>query len=145
MRDRTTGRATVPNSVFILMNMDPQDDALADVHGAIRAACVEFGLEASRVDDIEHQDRITDRILERIATAEFIVADLSGEKPNVYYEVGYAHALGKRPILVRRSGTRLHFDLIVHNVPEYRNITGLRELLRRRLEAILGRSAASTT
>lgn len=132
--------ATLPSTVFILMSMDPRDDSLPDVHNAIRSECAAFNLDATRIDDLEHQDRITDQILERIATSEFIVADLSGEKPNVYYEVGYAHALGKRPILLRKRGTRLHFDLLVHNVPEYRNTTELRMTLRRRLEAILGRS-----
>ena len=62
----------------------------------------------------------------------------------MYYEVGYAHALGKRPILFRRKGTPLHFDLVVHNVPEYANVTELRTKLRSRLEAILGRAPSSS-
>ena len=77
--------------------------------------------------------------MNQIAQSEFLFADLSGERPNVYYEVGYAHALGKRPILCRRADTGLHFDLAVHNVPEYENVTQLRAFLRQRLEAITGR------
>jgi hypothetical protein len=131
------------NTAFILMSMDPQDDSLIDVCNTIKRACAEFGVIAIRVDDIEHQDRITDQILEGIASAEFIIADLTGERPNVHYEIGYAHALNKRPILIRKLGTSLHFDLSVHNAPEYRNNTELRSLLLKRLEAMLGRSPKS--
>src|SRR5439155_26994302 len=99
----------------------------------------EFGIKALRADEIQHQDRITDLILDHITLSEFLFADLTGERPNVYYEVGFAHALGKRPILYRRANTSLHFDLSIHNAPEYENVTQLRSLLRKRLEAITGR------
>jgi nucleoside 2-deoxyribosyltransferase len=127
------------------MNMDPQDDALTDIYSAIRSTCAAFGVQATRIDDVEHQERITDRILEMLRNSELIIADLTGERPNVYCEVGYAHAVGKRPILYRKKNTRLHFDLSVHNVPEYRNVTQLKELLHKRLEAILGRTAPADT
>jgi hypothetical protein len=97
-------------------------------------------LTAVRADEIEHQDRITDLVLAEIDRSEFLFADLSGERPNVYYEVGYAHAYGKRPILYRIKGTLLHFDLSIHNVPEYENITQLRNLLRIRPGAMTGRT-----
>jgi len=133
-------KAVAPNTAFVLMPIDPSKPELEDVYVAIKDACAAFGIRAIRADEIQHQDRITDLVLEQIRTCEYLVADLSLERPNVYYEVGYAHAVGKKPILFRRLGTRLHFDLAVHNVPEFKNATELRSLLHKRLEAIQGRS-----
>lgn len=129
------------DTAFILMNMDPADLSLVDVLSTIKRVCASFEVRAFRIDEVEHQDRITDRVLEMIRAAELLIADLSGERPNVYYEIGFAHAIGKRPILYRKAGTHLHFDLSVHNVPEYTNVTDLAGRLSKRLEAVLGRSA----
>lgn len=127
--------------VFIIMAMDPSKPELEDIHGAIKEVCKSFDLRALRADDIEHQERITDIILQNIKECQFVIADLTHERPNVYYEIGFAHALDKRPILYRKQGTPLHFDLLTHNVPEYKNITEFKKLLTKRFEAILGRVA----
>ncbi len=128
------------DTAFVLMAMDPNIPELEDVYQTIKEVCGTYEIKAYRADEIEHQDRITDLILREIELCEFLIADLSYERPNVYYEIGYAHALKKRPILYRKKGTKLHFDLSVHNVPEYRNMTELRSILNKRLAAILGRS-----
>ena len=87
-------------------------------------------------DEIEHEGAITDRILDEIETSEFLIADLTQERPNVYYEIAHAHARKKRVILFRKKGTVLHFDVAHRNCPEYENTTELKTRLRNRLEAI---------
>jgi hypothetical protein len=129
----------VPNTAFILMWMDKGRPELEDIVQIVKETFQSFGISAHRADDVEHQDVITSMILHSIETAEFLFADLTGARPNVYYEVGYAHALSRRPILFRKAGTDLHFDLSVHNVPEYRNITELRKLLTGRIQAMTGK------
>ena len=61
----------------------------------------------------------------------------------MYYEVAHALARNKRVILVRKKGTNLHFDLSHRNCPEYDNTTGLKKLLRKRLEAITNKKSPS--
>ncbi|MBN3754482.1 hypothetical protein G3N95_16150 [Paraburkholderia sp. Tr-20389] len=126
-------------TAFIMMWMDPSNPELTDTVETVRNIFQQFEVRALRADDIEHEGLISERVLNEIRTSEFLFADLTGARPNVYYEVGYAHALGKRVILFRKSGTGIHFDLSGYNCPEYVNQTDLRKKLTNRLIELTNR------
>jgi hypothetical protein len=121
---------------FIAMPMDRDNHALVDVLEAIKAAANDCGITAQRIDDDERSERITDRVLESIRKAEFVIVDLTNERPNVFFEAGYAHGIGKIPIYIARHHTEIHFDVKDYPVILFRNMKELREGLVRRLRAI---------
>ncbi len=138
----TTGQksaAIQPDTAFIMMWMDPKQPELEDVCVAIKRSFNNFGISAEQADDIEHSGKITEEIINKIRSSEFLYADLTGARPNVYYEVGFAHALSKKVILYRKSGESLHFDLAGYNCPEYKNLVDLEKKLNSRLASMTGR------
>lgn len=121
---------------FVAMPMDENDPELVDVLEAIKAGAQQVSISAERVDDEESNERVTNRIMESIRKAEFVIVDLTHGRPNVFFEAGYAHGIGKTPIYVARSGTNLEFDVKDYPVIKFRNLKELREGITKRLLAI---------
>lgn len=118
--------------VFVLMPFSSEFDDVYQL--GIKAAAQEAGAYAERVDEQIYAESMSARIYNQIAKADVIVADMSLRNPNVFYEVGYAHALGKLTILLTRSSEDIPFDLKDHYHIVYgTSIVTLREQLVPRL------------
>ena len=129
---------------FVAMPIDPDDVELEDVLDSIKEACSRCGINAERVDEPPTSERITDRILESIRRAEYVIVDLTNSKPNVFYEAGYAQGQGKTPIYVAREGTKLEFDLKDYPVIFFKNMTQLKNKLENRLRGLSRNNAGAT-
>ena len=102
---------------FILM---PFADEFSDVYEyLIVTGLQDAGYTVKRADDIKSQSNIIGDIIENIIKSDLIVADLTGANPNVYYELGIAHALNKKVILITQEIDELPFDLRSYRVVSY--------------------------
>ncbi len=88
------------------------------------------GIVAERVDELIYSESILERIYRQIDSADFIIADMTGKNPNVFYEVGYAHAKDKLCTLITQHADDIPFDLKHHRHLVYGgSVTKLREML----------------
>jgi hypothetical protein len=95
--------------VFVLM---PFDNKFSDIYKfGIKGAAEDAGAYAERVDEQIFVEGMLDRIFNQINKADVIVADMTAKNPNVFYEVGYAHALDKVVLLITQSADDIPFDL----------------------------------
>jgi hypothetical protein len=76
-------------------------------------------LDCARGDDIFGSNVVMDDVRAAIAMADLVIADLSGQNPNVFYEVGIAHTLGKPVLLLSQSIEDVPFDLRHRRVLPY--------------------------
>ncbi len=77
----------------------------------IKLAANEQLVDCQRVDEQIFTEGILARVYAEIARADLIIADMTGCNPNVFYEVGYAHALNKPVILLTQNASDIPFDL----------------------------------
>lgn len=91
--------------------MMPFNAGFTPVYESMKAGVEAAGMRCLRADDIWERDHILDDILSLIWRARVVIADLSGKNPNVFYEAGIAHTLGRDTILVAQSMDDIPFDL----------------------------------
>ena len=93
--------------VFVLMPFgEPWSDRIWE---ALQRIIIGLGLRPERADN-RHGPVVTEDIWRGIVEARVVLADVTGWNPNVFYELGVAHTLGKDTIMITQPIARLPFD-----------------------------------
>ena len=144
------GRPREPDEiidVFVLMPFKAKLEKVYTSH--IKKLGEELGLTIRRADEIFSPRPFMEKVWEGICSAELVLADCTEKNPNVFYEIGMAHTVGKKVVLITRSDKDIpsdikHFDYIHYNYdPE--GVETLIERLRTFLNAHFNSAARNET
>ena len=102
-------RMLAAGHVFVLMPFSAKLRAIYE--GPIKRASRRAKLSVERADDVFSAAEIMDDVWAGIANALIIIADCTGKNPNVFYELGIAHTLGKQVILVAQDDADVPSDI----------------------------------
>jgi hypothetical protein len=94
--------------VFVMM---PFSDEMSDAYSVIVDSCVKLNLSVQRADDFFGASHVIQDIWSLINSAKVIVCDCTHKNPNVFYELGIAHTLGKDVILITQNEADVPSDL----------------------------------
>jgi hypothetical protein len=112
----------------------PQENVL----GTIRSVAEDAGYEVIRIDQETFIGDIVDAIWDGIRNSDIVIADLTNNNPNVFYELGISQAMNKAALLVVYSErgevpSNTPFDVASQRILAYDSADSLRRLLRRHL------------
>jgi hypothetical protein len=130
--------SAVRGDAFVVMQFSGFEELYSDV---IEPLTKKFGLRPYRADQVYGPGSILEDIIRGIETAQIVIAEITPTNENVFYEVGYAHALKKPTILLAEKDKKLPFDLSGFRCLFYENSIGgkrkVEEGLKKHLQAIL--------
>jgi hypothetical protein len=122
--------------------MMPFDARFDTVFDSIRQAANNVGLLCRRADDIWENAAIIQDVVALLDRSRVVVCDCTGRNPNVFYEAGIAHTLGREVILISQNDNDIPFDLRHLRYVRYLNNAegraALMVALQARMQTILG-------
>ncbi len=132
------------NLVSVMMPFSPN---FSKTYETIQLASKCTGFTCVRADNIWDHSTVIQDIFSLIFRSFIVICDLSGKNPNVFYEAGIAHTLGKHVIPITQSEHDVAFDLQHHRHIKYlNNSEGLIELdsnLQKRLKTLSNKRDAT--
>lgn len=132
---------------FIAMQFgEPFDTFYKEV---IKPQAERVGFAPLRIDELSRPGVILEDIKTSIENSDVVIVEITAANENVFYEVGYAHALGKPTILLAERGRKLPFDLSGYRVIFYDNTIGgkpvVEKELARHLSSLKGGNGSART
>jgi hypothetical protein len=125
--------------VFVAMQFGEPFDTI--YHQVIKPGVLNLDLQVVRIDEVERPGIIFDDIQRNISEAQILIAEITAPNQNVFYELGYAHALNKPTILLAKRGRDLPFDIRSYRVIFYDDTIGgkpaVEESLEKHLRAVV--------
>jgi hypothetical protein len=124
------------NNVFFICPME-NPDVNHNYNFVIKPIIEKYQFSICRADELSHSGTITEAVLKAIDQSRFIVADMTDERPNCYYELGYAHARSKPVIILAKTSTPRHFDISTYKWNYWNTYEDLKPIFERELKTIL--------
>jgi len=117
-----------PDLIFVLT---PFHEDFSDEFQAVVQVGGELGFKVNRGDERTSEGDIFPQLLRLMVKARLVIANISGRNPNVFYELGIAHAIDKPVILLAQSQTDIPFDVRSKRIVFYQSTSELKERLSR--------------
>jgi|TARA_R100000049_G_C1937866_1_gene81758 hypothetical protein len=112
--------------VFLLT---PFSTSERETFDTVHVVCSNVGLNVRRGDEKRVVGPILPHILHELAISQIVICNLNSRNPNVLYELGIAHAIGKPVILIAEASEDLPFDVSHFSIILYEDHADLREKL----------------
>ena len=102
-------KSATPNAFVVMQFKEEYNEFFREV---IKPTCEKHGLEVIRADDMYTSGLIIQDIIQSLEESSLVIAEITPDNPNVYYELGYAHGIKKPTILLCDSSReKLPFDI----------------------------------
>lgn len=126
---------------FVIM---PFDEKFSPIYKKITKVVEDLNLKCIRSDEIYSTKPVIEDIRKSIQKARILIADLTERNPNVMYEVGFAHAINKKVILITQKLEDVPFDLRHYRCIVYKDSISGGEKLQYELRNTLKRELGET-
>jgi len=119
-----------PQAFVAMPFQEPFDTFYREV---IKPEAEQLGFKVVRIDEMAKPGIIFEDIKREIEDAQVVIAEITSPSQNVFYELGYAHALRKPAVLLAQRGKELPFDIHSYRVIFYDDSIGGKPLVERKL------------